>query len=74
MPQVWNVIYELSKNYNCQLIITTHSLELVKYAVEINKFNDSNFNFIKLFDNKGTISTYTYSELESDIESELDVR
>jgi len=74
MPHVWEIIYELSKKYNCQLIITTHSLELVKYAVLIEKFSEHDFTFIKLFDNAGTISAYSYSQLQDSAESELDVR
>lgn len=74
MPHVWNIIYELSKSYNCQLIITTHSIELLKIAIDIDKFSNENFMAIDLVSPSGPQTIYSYDNLKHSITYDLEVR
>jgi AAA15 family ATPase/GTPase len=77
MSKVWKVIYQTSKKYNCQIMVTTHSYEALKYlAEEINDENKDSFTYIRLDSINENIVPKLYSAemLASAIEHEWEVR
>lgn len=74
MPQVWQAISTLALARDVQIIATTHSLEFVRAATQINQ--DDVFRLYRLERNDDQINVVTYTEeaLETSIEFGFEVR
>ncbi len=71
---VWKVLIDLSKEYNCQLILTTHSYELLQSLVNINKeINESNISYYRI-ESQNEIEKYDINELSESIRLNWEVR
>ncbi len=80
LGRLWKVIFESSKEFNVQVIASTHSLDCVKTLSNTHKENKLDENALQLFrivrseDDKFTTVTYTSLELKEFIEKEWEIR
>ena len=74
MNKLWQVFQELATRNNCQIIATTHSFEFASYITEVDGFNDDNFSFITIVNEKNHGVVLTYAELKDSVENKLEIR
>jgi len=80
MPKLWEVIFKLTQQYNCQLFVTTHSEEFMKYVMSDDKVwneNKQDFRCITLYTEKdgGIIpSILPGSEFENMTDRKIELR
>lgn len=75
--KVWELIFSLTKKYNCQLIATTHSYEFASYVVNQSDEAKQRFafvNFSRLRDETLGSSTYSFEEFEFAVHEKIEVR
>ena len=73
---LWKIVAEVSRDYNCQVIATTHSYENIAGAAEGVKDHPEEFTFYRLGYDKGCLKAfrYSYDLLKSALRSEMEVR
>ncbi len=73
---LWKIVADVSNDYNCQVIATTHSYENIIGAVEGTKDYPENFSFYRLgYDKEGLKSfRFSYDLLKSALRSDMEVR
>jgi AAA15 family ATPase/GTPase len=74
---LWNLLYKLSIDYNCQIIATSHSYECIKSSViDINPDYDELFNYIRLNKVENEIKPvyFTAETLKGAINKEFEIR
>lgn len=77
MPQIWRIIAKTAKEFNCQIITTTHSYECISAAHRAFKDDfEKDLSYIRLErENEEIISkSYSYNILASALENEMEVR
>jgi AAA15 family ATPase/GTPase len=79
---LWKAIFSASKKNNCQLFVTSHNFELIKYLVEIleeaefaeYKTEMSCYSITKNNRDKLLCSKYDFEKLEYSVEQEIEIR
>ena len=73
---LWKMISDVSRDYNCQVIATTHSYENIIGAIEGLKDGPEDFSYFRLGYDKDGLKSYRYSYdlLKSANRSDLEVR
>ena len=73
---LWRIVSDVSRDYNCQVIATTHSYENIVGAVEGLKEYPEDFSFYRLgYDKDGLKSfRFSYDLLKSALRSDMEVR
>ena len=73
---LWKIVSEVSRAYNCQVIATTHSYENINGAVEGLKDHSEDFSFYRLGYDKNELKSfrYSYDLLKSALRSDMEVR
>ena len=73
---LWKMVSDVSRDYNCQVIATTHSYENIIGAVEGVKEYSEDFSYYRLgYDKEGLKSfRYSYDLLKSAFRSDMEVR
>ena len=73
---LWKIISSVSRDYNCQVIATTHSYENIIGAVEGVKDYPEDFSFYRLGYDKGRLESFRfgYDLLKSALRSDMEVR
>jgi predicted ATP-dependent endonuclease of OLD family len=77
LPMFWSGMSRAAEQFNCQLIATTHSYEVMQAATKgLQSLHQPNFSYIRLDRGKENIvpSAYTYPVLEAALESGWEVR
>jgi len=74
--KLWNLLETLSLRYNCQIIATTHSYEILKSLKDSTNNKKEIFSYFRLSNSEGDISAnhYNVDTLFAAIESELEIR
>lgn len=75
MAKMWELIFNLSEKYNCQIIAISHSWEMPGYIVGLD-INKKNMSYINLTKKDGRISsgTYNYDDFEYSIKNNTELR
>ena len=73
---LWKIVSGVSRDYNCQVIATTHSFENIVGAVEGVKDSPEEFSYYRLGYDKGDLKSfrYSYDLLKSALRSDMEVR
>ena len=73
---LWKIVADVSRDYHCQVIATTHSYENIIGAVEGAKEYPEDFSFYRLgYDKEGLKAfRYSYDLLKSALRSDMEVR
>ena len=73
---LWKIVSDVSRDYNCQVIATTHSYENIIGAVEGTKEYPEDFSFYRLGHDKDGLKSYrsSYDLLKSALRSDMEVR
>jgi predicted ATPase len=73
---LWKIVSDVSRDYNCQVIATTHSYENIIGAVEGVKDYPEDFSFYRLGYDKEGLKSFrsSYDLLKSAIRSDMEVR
>ena len=73
---LWRIVSDVSRDYNCQVIATTHSYENIIGAMEGLKDYPEDFSFYRLgYDKNGLKSfRFSYDLLKSALRSDMEVR
>jgi|GEM_PF-647912 len=73
---LWEIVSDVSRDYNCQVIATTHSYENIIGAIEGVKGCPEDFSFYRLGYDKEGLKTFrsSYDLLKSAIRSDMEVR
>ena len=73
---LWKIVCEVSRDYNCQVIASTHSYENIMGAVEGVQNYPEDFSFYRIGFDKETLKAYrfNYDLLKSALSSDLEVR
>jgi AAA15 family ATPase/GTPase len=77
LPTLWKIIFEISLEYNCQFVFTTHSYECLSSAIEALKDPYHNiFSYYRFDKDNDSTKPYFYSEeiLQTAIEHNFEVR
>jgi hypothetical protein len=77
MPKIWEAIARASREYNCQVIGTTHSYECLEAAYNgISEELKNDFSYVRIdkSDNIATAKCFAYEMLKVAIESNMEVR
>ena len=74
--ELWTIVSDVSRNYNCQVIATTHSYENILGAVDSLKECPEDFSFYRLGYDKNGLNSFrsSYDLLRSAIRSDMEVR
>ncbi|MBR2189556.1 MAG: AAA family ATPase [Eubacterium sp.] len=73
---LWKIVSEVSRDYNCQVIATTHSYENIIGAIEGVEDYPEEFSFYRLGYDKGGLKSFrsSYDLLKSALRSDMEVR
>ena len=73
---LWKIVSDVSRDYNCQIIASTHSYENITGAVKGLKDHPEDFSFYRLGYDKSGLKSYrsSYDLLKSAIRSDMEVR
>ena len=73
---LWEIVADVSKDYNCQVIATTHSYESIMGAVEGVKKHPEDFSFYRIGNDKEGLKSFrsSYDLLKSALRSDMEVR
>ena len=73
---LWKIVSDVSRDYNCQVIATTHSYENIMGAVEGVKDYPEDFSFHRLGYTRNGIESfrYSYDLLKNALRSDMEVR
>lgn len=73
---LWKIVADVSRDYNCQVIATTHSYENIIGAVEGVKEYPEDFSFYRLGYDKAGLKAFrfSYDLLKSALRSDMEVR
>lgn len=74
--ELWKIVSEVSRDYNCQVIATTHSYENIMGAIDgVSEFPED-FSFYRIGNDKDGLKAfrYSYDLLKSALRSEMEVR
>jgi len=73
---LWKIVSDVSRDYNCQVIATTHSYENIISAVESLKDCPEDFSFYRLGYDKDGLKSFrsSYDLLKSALRSDMEVR
>ena len=73
---LWRIVADVSRDYNCQVIATTHSYENIKGAIEGVKDYPEDFTYYRLGNAKEELKAYrfSYDLLKSALRSDMEVR
>ena len=73
---LWKIVSDVSRDYNCQVIATTHSYENIMGAVEGVKDYPEDFSFYRLGYTRNGIESfrYSYDLLKNALRSDMEVR
>lgn len=78
LEKLWEIIFTISKEVNCQVFATTHSKEMINaYAKVSQKLEDNDISFIELGKNKDNelkSITMDYERLQKEISSGNEIR
>lgn len=77
MPKIWEAIAKAAREYDCQVIGTTHSYECLEAAYQgISGELSDDFSYIRIdrIDNKSTAKCFDYQLLKVAIETNMEVR
>jgi AAA15 family ATPase/GTPase len=77
LPQFWNFIFEASKSYNCQIIATTHSAEMIQsFANKAREKHFKDITYVRLAkkDNVVAAHQFDYDDLSYAVSSEMEIR
>ncbi|MFM2343505.1 MAG: hypothetical protein RLZZ210_113 [Pseudomonadota bacterium] len=78
LAKVWDFIVKASLEFNCQIICTTHSYELLKYANDViqNFDEDIDFGYIRLSKKDEDMKAYHFDKesIDDALSSDLEVR
>ena len=74
--ELWKIVSDVSREYNCQVIASTHSYENIVGAVEGVKDHPEDFSFYRIGYDKEDLKAfrYSYDLLKSAIRSDMEVR
>ena len=73
---LWKIVSDVSRDYNCQVVASTHSYENIAGAVEGVKDYPEDFSFYRLGFDKGELKSFrsSYDLLKSALRSDMEVR
>lgn len=73
---LWKIVSDVSRDYNCQVVASTHSYENIAGAVEGVKEYPEDFSFYRLGFDKGELKSFrsSYDLLKSALRSDMEVR
>ena len=73
---LWKIVSDVSREYNCQVIATTHSYEFIMGAIEGVKEHPEDFSFYRIGYDKDGLRSYrsSYDLLKSALHSDMEVR
>ena len=73
---LWRIVADVSRDYNCQVIATTHSYENIMGAIEGTKEYPEEFSFYRLGYDKNGLKSFrsSYDLLKSALRSGMEVR
>jgi len=73
---LWKMVSDVSRDYNCQVIATTHSYENIIGAIEGVKDNSEDFAYYRLGYDKDELKSFrsSYDLLKSALRSDMEVR
>lgn len=73
---LWRIVADVSRDYNCQVIATTHSYESIIGAVEGAKEHPEDFSFYRLGYEREELKSFrsSYDLLKSALRSDMEVR
>ena len=76
LTKIWEFIVIASQKFNCQIICTTHSYELLRYANTVMQDSDIDFGYIRLSKKDEELKAYHFDKelINEAILSELEVR
>ena len=77
LDEIWKIIFEVSKELNCQVFATTHSKEMIEsFTRSVIKQEDKEVSFIEfgLKDNEIQTLVYDYDMLVDEIEQNHEIR
>jgi len=77
MPKIWEAIAKAAREYECQVIGTTHSYECLEAAYNgISGELSNDFSYVRIdrIDNKTTAKCFDYELLKVAVESNMEVR
>jgi hypothetical protein len=77
MPKIWEAVAKAAREYDCQVIGTTHSYECLEAAYNgISENLRSDFSYVRIdrADNKATAKCFDYELLKVAIETNMEVR
>lgn len=78
LEKLWEIIFTISKEVNCQVFATTHSKEMINAFAKVSKkLNDEDISFIELGRNKNNeikSLTMNYEKLQRELESGNEIR
>jgi AAA15 family ATPase/GTPase len=74
--ELWKMVSDVSRDYNCQVIATTHSYENIIGAIEGVKDNPEDFAYYRLGYDKDELKSFrsSYDLLKSALRSDMEVR
>ena len=73
---LWRIVSAVSREYNCQVIATTHSYENIMGAIEGVKDCPEDFSYYRIGYDKDELRSYrsSYDLLKSALNSDMEVR
>ena len=73
---LWKIVSDVSRDYNCQVIATTHSYESIIGAIEGLEDSPEEFSFYRLGFDKDGLKAFrsNYDLLKSALRSNMEVR
>jgi len=76
LTKVWEFIAAASKEFNCQIICTTHSYELLRYANDVMQKNNIDLGYIRLSKKDEELKAYHFDQesIDDALSSDLEVR
>ena len=76
IKKMWELIFKLAKDNNCQVIATTHSLEFASYVVNLTPEEQSLFSFVNIERANGQLlcATYDAKQFKYSINNNVEIR
>src|SRR3989338_8686831 len=77
LSSVWQVVEKVAREYDVQVVATTHSLECIRSAVDIFSASDSfNLGVFRLEQSQGTIISVSYDKesINAALDNDLEIR
>jgi AAA15 family ATPase/GTPase len=77
MPKIWEGIAKAAREFDCQVIATTHSYECLQSAYDgLSEKYEDDFRYIRIdkIENKTVAKTFDFKLLKVALESNMEVR